>query len=395
MKRCIMFVAGTAVLACGATASAQSLSDQKTAAEIAKIQVETEKAKVDMEKARIDADNALFNVIRSATGGSAAVAGGEKTAEGLLISKASLAGASARIVDTLPGLGYAAGPDVQPVIIWGSAPPSVAQWLLFKEERAKLAKQFADANAAWAETKSGKMAFLPAAAAVATLVATVIPLFKTDTTLAGGTVSFDEQDARASLAAALQQATYGTLTTLRVADGAALSDTLLSPLADAREAARAAYEDEYMAFMAGKLGKGAQADKIRAAADKLKAALDAHKALRGQLLADTGGILAASVIDRQRQLHTNPAKHPLIYLLNVDAAYTATTKKGLFTGLGGKVPAFGSVSTIIDYAIVGPHGETRGAASCTIANKPMTALLGFDPATYTSKGVALCSAVTG
>ncbi len=385
--------AGALTLA--AAASAQTLADQKTEAEIAKLQVETAKARVDTEKARIEADNALFSVIRGTSGGSADVAAGEKTAEGLLLSRASLAGASAMVVGSLPAAGYPAAADTRPVVIWGGSPASVAQWLVFREERARIAKQLKAANAAWAATKSTKMAFVPAAAGVATLVATVIPLFKTDTKLAGGAVGFDESDARASMAAALQQARYGTLTTLAVTDGVALADDLLAPLASDLEQARAAYEDEFVAFYENRMPEGNRSEKIKAAAVRLKSALDAHKGLRDQLLAETGGIVAAGVVDRQRQLHANPSKHPVIHLLNVDAAYTSTTKKGLLTGLGGRVPAFGSVSTVIDYAIVGPDREIRGTVACTIGNRPTKGLLALDPSTYAAAGAALCGTPPG
>ncbi|KTE04332.1 hypothetical protein ATE68_01390 [Sphingopyxis sp. H038] len=393
MKSTCIFAAGCAAFALVPGTSAQTLADQKTSAEIAKIQIETEKAKVDMEKARIEADNALFNVLRGASGGSASVSGGEKTAEGVLLSKAALAGASTRIVDALRDAGYPAATTTKPVIVWGSTPPSVAQYILFKEERAKRLAELEAANAAWADTKSTKMAFLPAAAAIATLVATAIPLFKTDTTLAGGTVSFDEHDARAGVAAALAEAKYGAYASLGVADGAALADALLAPLASELKSAQSAYDTEYLPFYAGRATKTAQAKKIKAAGDKLKAAIDAYKTLRDTLLVDSGGTIAASMIDRQRQLYTSPADHPIIYLLNVDAAYTATTKKGLFTGLGGKIPAYGSVSTIIDYAIVGSQGEKRGTAACTIANKPMKDAILLQPATFVSGAVSLCTAL--
>lgn len=387
--------AGCVILAFAPSASGQTLGDQKLEAEIAKLKVETEKAKVDTEKSRIDADNALFSTLRGTSGGTAAVTGGEKTAEGLLLSKASLAGASANIVALLPDAGFPASADIKPVVVWGNTPPSVAQWILFKEEREKIEKQLKAASADWVSSKGTKMAFLPAAAAIATLVATVIPIFKTDTTLAGGTVSIEESDARASLGAALQTKGYGALASLGVTDGAALADELLSPIKSEYDAARAAYEDEYLVYFDGRLSKGRQSDKIKAAAAKLKAALDAYKGLRGQLLADTGGIVTATVIDRQRLLHGSAAKHPIIYLLNVDAAYTSTTKKGMFTGLGGKVPAFGSVSTIIDFAIAGPAGEKRGTSSCTIANRPMKNLLLLQPATFAVQGSALCDLPPG
>ena len=364
-------------------ASAQSLADQKLEAEITKL-------KVDTEKARLETDNALFSVIRSASGGSATVAGGEKTADGLLVSNAARTGSSANIVALLAKIGVSAGADIRPIVIWGSTPPSVAQWLLFKQERDRTDKQLTDALRAWADTKNTKMAFVPAAAAIATLVATVIPLFKTDTTIGGGAVSFDDSDARASLAAALLQAGYGVFPSLTVTDGTALADTLLAPIADKREATRRAYEDEYIVFYEGKLKEGGKSDTIRLAAAKLKAALDAYKALRDQLQSDTGGIVMASVIDRQRQLHVSPEKHPIIYLLNVDAAYTSTTKKGLLTGIGGKVPAFASVSTIVDYAMVSPQGEQRGTTTCTIRNRPIKELLFLEPADYAIKGSTLC-----
>ena len=386
------FRAGIGSIALAATqgVSAQSLIDQKTQAEIAKLQVETAKAKVDTEKARIEADNALFGTIRGASGGSATLSGGEKTAEALLLSRASLAGASAKLAGLLPAAGFPASTDIKPVIIWGQTPPSVAQWLIFTQERAKLQKQLKAAQTSWSSATSTKMAFLPAAAGVATLVATVIPLFKTDTTLVGGAVSVEESDVRASLAAALQQARYGTLNTLDISDGAKIAADLLAPVADDYEAVRAAYENNYLVFFEGKLSKSGKSNEIKAAAAKLKAALDAHDSLRDQLLSETGGIVAATIVDRQRQLHSDPDKHPIIYLLNVDAAYTATTKKGLFTGLGGKVPAFASVTTIIDYAIVGKRGETRGTVSCTMANRDMKNLLTLEPHTYTSEGQELC-----
>lgn len=361
----------------------QSLADQKLEAEIIKL-------KVDTQKARLETDNAMFSVIRGASGGSATVAGGEKTTEGLLLSKASLAGSSANVVALLAKTGVSAGADIRPIVIWGSTPPSVAQWLLFKQERERIDQQLSDALRAWANTKSTKMAFIPAAAAVATLVATVIPLFKTDTGIGGGAVTIDESDARASLAAALQQAGYGLFPSLAVTNGAALADTLLAPIAEQRESARHAYEDEYIVFYEGKLKEGGKADAIKLAAMKLKAALDSYKALRDQLQSDSGGVVMASVIDRQRQIQESPERHPILYLLNVDAAYTSTTKKGLFTGIGGKIPAFGSVSTVVDYAIVSPRGEQRGTTACTIRNRPIQETLILEPAGYAARGVTLC-----
>lgn len=391
MRNILTVCTSCAVLALSPASLAQTSTDQKLEAEIAKLQVETEKAKFDTQKARIETDKALLSSIRDTSGSSATVTAGEKTVEGLLLSKASLAGASAKIVNELTSSGYPAGPDIKPIIIWGSKPPSVAEWLQFKEERERLKKQLKAANDAWASTKSTNKALLPTASVAVTLIATMIQLFKVDTTLAGGSVSFEENDARASLEAALRQANYGSFRTLSVTDGAALANELLFSLVDEHEAARMAYENEYAVNFEGRSSKSGPPDKFKAAGEKLKAALNAYRALHDQLVADTGGIVAASVIDRQRQLYSNPAQHPIIYILNVDAAYTSITKKGTFTNFtGGGVPAFGSATTIIDYAIAGLNGESRGTVACTIGNRPVKDLLHLKPETFAKQGTLLC-----
>lgn len=372
-------------------ASAQTLADQKTAAEIAKLKAETEKIGYDTEKARIDADAAQFDKLRAAQGGAATVASGEKTAEALLLSKASLAGATARLTDIL-ATPYPPSTSIQPAVVWGSAPPSVTQWKLFKEQRDGVLAELAAANGGWDKATSNKMAFLPAAAAIATLAATAISIFKTDTTLTGGAVSIEESDARAALAGAFAEKGYGSFTASGPTDGTALADALLASLDSEAALARKNYK-AYAEFYASSRSRSQTALKAKAAGEKLKAALDALKALRGQLLTESSGTLAATLIERQRLLAEYPANHPIVYLVNVDAAYTATTKKGLFTGLGGKVHAFGSVSTIIDYVIAGGGTEVRGSVACTIGNRAMKDALALQPARYRALGAKLCDPV--
>lgn len=379
----------TTVVACGSAilsnpeAFAQGLPDQKLAAEIAKLKAETEKIK-------LESDNAQFSVIRGATGGEAKLTAPEKTAEAVLLSRASLAGVATKVVTELNAAGFGPSEDIAPVVVWGASPPSVSQWLLFKEEHAKLRNQFTSALRGWSDANSNKMMF-GSVAALATLVATVIPLFKTDSTLSGGTITPDESDSRAALSAALLRAGYGTFQSTILPKTDAEVTMLLGGLSEDYNNARKIYNDEYLLFYAGLPANNDKARKIQAAAEKLKAAIDQFETLRSRITTDTNGTTPATLIYRQKMLSENPQKHPIIYLLNVDGAFTATTKKGLFTGLGGKVPAYGTFTTVVDYAIAAPSVERRGTALCTIKNMPMKDVLDIDAKRMASAETNLCA----
>lgn len=376
------------VVACGSAifndpaSFAQSLADQKLAAEIAKLKVETEKAK-------FESDNAQFSVIRGATGGEAKLTAPERTAEAVLLSRASLSGVATKVVTELQAAGFAPSKETIPVVVWGSSPPSISQWLVFKEEHAKLRNQLASAISGWNDANSSKMMF-GTVAAVATLVATVIPLFKTDSTLTGGTINPDESDMRAALSVALNRAGYGTFSSAILPNTESEVATLLGDLSDNYNKVRSYYNDQYLAFYAGLPATTDKARKIQAAAEKLKAAMDQFDTLKSRITTEANGTTPSNLIYRQKMLTEQPHKHPLIYLLNVDGAFTATTKKGLFTGLVGKVPAYGTFTTVVDYAIAAPSVERRGTALCTIPNMAMKDVLVLDAGQMADAATSLC-----
>lgn len=344
-------VVAASVMLCSSAAIAQTdASGQKTALEI-------EKLRTDIRKAQIEADNAMFSPLRSTTGGQAAVSSGEKTVEALFLARATLEGAAAQIAD---GLTKVAAPSagVRPMIVWGRTPPSIAQWQSFRRERDRISGLIGRADEKAAVSSFDK-SFLGTALLVGNIAAAVVPMIKTDTTIAGGAGFSDENRVRTAMTAALLRANYDPeVAEVAVADGEASATRLLAPLRPRIEAVRSRIAGSKKAPIAEDV-----------------AALAAYDLLEKSLYDESAGVIGATVVERQQRLAEQSAATPIIYLLNVDAAVTSTTKKGMFTGLAGSVPAFMSSSTVIDYVIVASGAPQSGTVRCTIEKIRITDII--------------------
>lgn len=374
------------MLACvmpSAAAAQETITDQKAQADLESVRAATAKTLIETQKAKVDLDKAVAEPLKGLTGNSATVNAGDKTVEAMLLGKMVTAGASAKVVAAMAALPVPQ--TAMPYVVIGTTPPSVSQWRLFEHQREEVRAKLQAAVDGWNHTHSNKMAF--GAVGVATLVATIVPLLMTDSTMTGASMSVDDNELSAAIYKALDAAQYpADDEALRPMDGKADAGALLRPLDDLHSAASDLYRNSFIRFYQG---SKKPEDKIGGA--NLKAALADYDALESSLLTEANGVMSAVVVRRQRDFEqANPAR-PILYITNRSLSFTTTTKKGLSTAFT-RVPAYGSAGMTIDYAVFDAGVAHRGSVSCVVARRKMTEALDIRVEALPAMGAGLCSA---
>lgn len=362
MRRAIRATIVLGLLTAPALVSAQtSLADQKTQAEIDKLELEREKIRID-----------LIKSANTGIGGTGTVAGPELTAEGLLLSHFLQEQSAAEIAQRFltwrgaPGEGHLG----QVVIAFGDQPPSIAEYLAFEQGIERLRSNLVSAVEQWGEARGNEVAsagnrFDPVTAI--TVATTVASLFRVDTTVAGAALATPNDQFRAILLQTLREKGVPTDLPRTIAGKPRYSerqfDSLRLPSKEATDAYR-----EYLDLLKRKGGKlDALEEQQRVAGVSLATALADYEALRKALYTPAAGVLAAHLIDEQESLFREGAQRPVIYIHHQKAALTTTTRRGFLTGLSG-IPAFISGSMVVDYSFA---GTTPAAGAVTVSSPTM------------------------
>jgi hypothetical protein len=337
-----------------------TLADQKTQAEIDKLDAEREKIRIEMIKGA-----------NSGIAGTGAVTGPELTAEGLLLSHYLQEKAADKIAaDFLAWRAGNGGRTGNVVVVFGDQPPSVADYLAFAKGIDRLRANLVTAVGQWGNARgavpaSGANLFDPLTAV--TIATTVASLFKVDTTVAGAALATPNDQFRAILLQEFRERGIPIDPPRSIAGQPGYSQTQLDGLSRQSEEAAIAYR-EYLDLLKSKGGKPENLkEEQRLAGVSLATALSDYETLRKTLYTPLAGILPAHVIDEQEALFREGAKRPILYIHQQKAALTTTTKKGLLTGING-IPAFISGSMVVDYSIA---GETPASGAVTVSSPTM------------------------
>lgn len=325
-----------------------------------------QKAQVDLEKARLDE----IATARAALVGSNATSTlntPDKTAEVSALRDAAYGAAAAvlaaRFEESVP---QANRSNARPLLVYGSAPPSVTLWLKFREDKIAAEDAIKKAKGEWdkvTEKRPGDLRaplILPALLPALGAVGTVLSLLRTDSVISGTSIKAEDGYLSALLLPTLKTAFPNLDDSTGYRIGSDGGD-------DAHELLGKPFEDD--CTLVRKLAdtpfkppeKPTDADKAKTLALKsLGSAADGCEKLKATLLTDLNGLALATVIKEQRSIALGDyATRPLFYVVAQDAALTTITKKNLLTGLRS-TPATLTARLRISYLILtGKQGEPR------------------------------------
>lgn len=362
--------------------TAQQIAAEKAEADLEKVKLEIEKLGVDIGKSRIDSDNAALAALRSVPNAGASFSDAGKTAELTLLRRALAAGAAAKLADVLNGK-VPASTGIKPRIVFGTTPPSIDQWLAFKEKRDKLYKGLANANDAWDSATSSRLSFVAISGVIA-LTATILPMLKTETAMIGFESKLDATEVQYVMRSALDAKGYGADDSdLRIPDAVEARRKLLDPVTGAYQTAKANLK-EFHDFEK-------PTPRQEAVSNALKALLTTYESLETALESQDKGIISAVSILRQRDLAEDLANQPLVYVVDTKLGLTAMTKKGFFTGIFGEVPAYAYGVAMFDYVILPLNGQvSRGTVTCKMKKRKTVELISLEPGEPVNDGTSIC-----
>ncbi len=364
-----------------------SLADQKLQADIDKAKLDMEAARLKMQLDQQTALNTALAAVRGTTGGQVSVDKPEATAEGLLLTRRLYTGAAAQLADATGDFPA----DSVPIVMFGTAAPTTADWIAFDNLVGRLIPKVQTAINDWetveriqqapAEAKSFGRSVIPAlgtAAAVANVVTSVASLFRIDTSMGGTPLTANDQQVRSILAKALADKGFEV-------DGSGL-EIAGEPVRVKRRLATldGLYRQAHMLYHEQYLPKLAEVKKIEElpaavalAGKHLEVAIADYETLQRTLFTAVEGVLPATVIERQAKLVDNPNR-PIVYIRNHKAALTTLTRKGFLTTLGSSVPVYVNGAAEMDYLLMYRGRVEPGSVVCSIPRTRMTALHGAE-----------------
>jgi hypothetical protein len=338
-----------AVVAASALNAQTSLADQKTQAEINKLEAEQQKITLDT----------LAATRTAGIAGTTGVTAPEVTAEGRLLVRRMHENAAASIVAAYREW-LAANPNRtgRVSIVFGDQPPSVAEYLAIRTGFNRLKSNLELATRQWDSTRGQKMFFDPLTISlVLTGITTVASMLRTNTTIAGATINTPQGQFRAILLAALIRAGLPADQPRTIAGEPEEANRLFTDLEPARVAARRSY-DAYLEALRAAQGKPENLTaNQRIAAANLTSALAEYDTLHRALYTPVNGMLPATQLDEQVALFNERDRRPILYIYSNEASLTTTTRQGILSGIGG-VPAYVSASSVIDYGFAGDTPRT-------------------------------------
>ncbi len=387
----ILLVATLAAVIASVPAGAQDVDALTKQANLELARMNVEKARAEAQKAQIDVANNRLAPLKGQTGDTATVSTGEKTVEALLLNREVMGGLSFRLVEQLckrvtgcaaETLGQAFS-NIKPVIIFGSTPPDLSFWYAFQADRAVVWRDLVLSMEIWGKAEeeykaeNDRKSFgIFSFSGVVAAVGVVLPLLKTDTTIVGATWTPTGVAVISAVERALAAKGFGVDdSAYRVTSGVETAKQLMGASSYFPDNLTAKYEDA-RTLARGKnlwnIASDPKSDaKLKNAAQRVVNAIAAYEALLKNLTTVTLGTMNATTIERMRQLERDLPTRPLLYIVNVEAAFTTTTKKGLFTGFG-TVPAYIASGIVVDYVIVnGDQPAVRGSVRCVISKKKM------------------------
>ncbi|HYW16259.1 MAG TPA: hypothetical protein VE891_08905 [Allosphingosinicella sp.] len=379
--RSLILCTGAALLLPTPLAAQPSLADQKLQADIDKAKLDMEAARLKMQLDQQSALNTALAAVKGTTGGQASIDKPEATAEGMLLARRLYAGAASQLGDAVEHFPR----DKAPIVVFGTAAPSTADWLGFTNLADRLALKLDAAIKDWDLVKSQTPAQPPAGprslVGAATVAATVLnvgtsvaSLFRVDTNMAGAPLTPTDQQVHSLLSQALADEGFKV-------DGSGLGiageplrvKNRLARLEPDYLRAHQRYHVQYLAALA-KVKKVEDLPPAQVLAGKhLESAISDYETLQRSLYTSTAGMLPATVIERQAILVEDPDR-PIVYIRNHKAALTTLTRKGFLTTLGSSVPIYLNGAAEVDYLLL-HGGEVRpGSVVCSTPRARITAV---------------------
>lgn len=377
---CVVVIASACI---APSAGAQTLADQKAAADIEKVQADTEKVRADIEKAQLDARKVQLDTIAAAKSGFAgegAATTTESGAEGAYITTLLTEEAAGKIAGFVNG---AMKPDGRPRvrIVVGRSPPNIAQWVaiqrlapLLAENLEKAAKDWKTATAKPVRTEEfglgPRFVFNPLAAI--TVITTALSVLKTNTTVAGLALPTANEELATALDRELN--THGALEAdwaLRLVATTPKVDAALEPSETAFKNAAGPYR-EYLTVLAQAEKPEKVQEGQRIAGGNLQAAVTAYQSFHTALFTpNANGELPALIAERQA--NDIAVDTPILYVRNFKAAISVETRKNLFTGIVG-APIFvrGVVTAQFSYVDTNNKWSRSGSVVCVMAQQRLT-----------------------
>jgi hypothetical protein len=383
------------LLGWGQAGAQESLADQKLQAEINKLRAEVEKLGVDTTKASLEAQLAAMKQLQGITGGTGDASGAESSAEGALLVHHTYDGVSARLA-RIVAPHATSGP---PVVVFGSAPPSLSDLLAFRVAIKRLEDNLQDANRLWAlaqaqekRQKAGQKSFVGVLTTIG-MIASVADLFTVDTVAKGAAATVKDEQFDTQLSRALAEANIAPdYSAYEISSSPRYVTSEFKRLEPAYAAARRSYLEDYMPAFMSVGGKVTDLPPSIAAAGKnLEVAISDYDVAKKALLTSTAGVLPATVIDRQVEWERARGVRPILYIRSHRAAVTTTTKRGFFVGWD-KPPIYLTGAAIVDYVLVTPMGSTGSSISCITSMYHFTDLPSLTPKTTTTGRDGVCLA---
>ncbi|MEA3004225.1 MAG: hypothetical protein QOH81_3013 [Sphingomonadales bacterium] len=365
-----------------------SLADQKLQADIDKVRLDIEAARLKEDLDRQTALTTALAAVRGTTGGSASVDKPEATAEGLLLTRKLYAGAAAQ----LAAAAHAFPEKSSPLVIFGTAPPSTADWIAFQDVVDRLEPSLRFAASDWKKAvhpssgpplgRGPKSFMIPIGGIAVALnaITSVASLFRVDTTMAGSPLAATDSQLGSLLSQALiaQGFRVDGINFEIAGEPSRVKEQMSRLLPLYREASRL-YHDEYIQRLAAVKKPDELNPAVALAGKHLEVAVGDFETLQRTLYTSVAGVLPATLVERQAIVAENRGR-PLIYVSNYKAALTSMTRKGFLTTLGRNVPIFLNASAELDYILMAGPVMTPGTIICVTPRTRITDI----PAVQTS-----------
>lgn len=376
MRNATMALMGFAWGVLALPASAQTtVADAKTIAETEKLKAETDKSRADTQKLLIDA------LAGAKTGfGETTTTTLENGAEALMLNRIVLQQAVDQLHSEVVAAQTADGSKSPVLIVIGSQPPGIGEWLSFQQAVKLLEANLKNASADWTAAKpkkagSGSQKFFdPLTVTTAITAATTIAsLFRTDVSLTGTSLSLDDQQLIAMIDAKFNRGMDPKFSGLAMTRSIDRVTTEIARLDTAYRQART----DYRAYLAQD-PKDTQGVVGQAGA-KLATVIADYDAFVAALYKPVNGISPAMVIEFQARSNASP----ILYIRSHKGALTLETRKNLGTGFG-TVPTWGRATVTLAYGYVGTNVYS-GVVTCISQRRRITQIAETDTRTETQQ----------
>lgn len=384
----IAIVAMLVIATASQTAAQSTAADAKIVAETEKIRADIEKVRADTEKSRTDAQKVMIDALAGAktSFGSTTTTTLENGAEALLLNRLAIQQAVDELGRVVTSK-RAADKNAQMIIVIGSQPPGIGDWLSFVQTLKLLKQNLREASLDWAEAKKPdppaqgmKPHFGPISVSTAITAATTIAsLFRSDITLTGSAMTLDDQQLLTMLDAKFNPDADPANSGLAMIRSIATVTAQVDDLDAVYQHARTDYRD-YLE-QAPKDPKAPQGIRGVAGA-KLATVIADYDGFVAALYKSVNGVSPAMALEFQSRLATGTAP-PVLYIRSHKAALTLETRKNLGTGFG-TVPTWARATATLAYSYVGVKRHS-GVISCITGRTRITQISQNDSRTVSQR----------